>query len=209
MIISLLFLIISVVLGSIIIWCWSEQPFAGPLLGALIATGVTLSANHYFKSQDSKRSKSNFVASLIAEISALHNIIERHKEQYVASGGELVNYHIAEDYFTVFSENASKIGMLPKDISAKVVNAYIETKVFFDTVRAYSNESREILNIDGLLVRMRGAGIENSKDYQGVFTDFCRRHEDAIAKSGEIMNDYLPKILNELKITKEELIKLK
>lgn len=209
MIASFLIIFISMVIGSMIIWLWGTQSFVGPIIGAILATGVTLSVNNYFKSQDAKKEKSNFLAAIIAEITALHALIESRKDQYAKNNYEFIDFYITEDYFTVFTGNANKLGALPKKIAARVIRVYMETKGLFDTVRAYSCESRDIINIDSVLFRMRAAGLQQTPDYNGLYEDFCRRHKNATTISREIMENYIPAILKELVDVKAELTKLK
>lgn len=209
MIWSFIILAIAVVLGSLVIYLWEAKAFAGPLLGAIVATGVTLSVNHYFKSQDAKKSKSDFIAALIAEITALSDLIISNKEQYEKNNGTLINFHITEDYFAVFSENANKLGMLPEKEAAQVIRTYMETKGLFDTVRSYSRDSREILNIDRILVRLQAAGMQQTPEYTGLYADFNQQVGISSTCSDEIMKESIPRTLQLLNDVKTKLIKLK
>lgn len=99
------------------------------LFGAFLATGGGFLLAQFARYQERKSLR----AALASEIRAILSIVERRHyiaglERFIASidaqRNNLAQIRIARDYDVVFRSNCDKIGFLPADLAARVVQFY-------------------------------------------------------------------------------------
>lgn len=186
---------------AIIVMCfYGIYYFSGPLVGAMIATGTTISFNRYFNEKEKRVNIRLLVDVLIAELTVLDEVIKDRKKQFVQqmemAGESLYYFNIVEDYFTIFSQNAGKLGLLSPALSAEVIRVYIETKGLFDSIRAFSDQTKELILTGQRLFQMNASGMGATKEYAGIHTKYEQQLAQHKINSHSLSNEYTPKILN-------------
>ena len=143
-------LVVGVIVSVVLAFFLHANQFLGPIIGAIIGATIAVANTNYQKYTETKSLRS----SLIAEISQLVKLIKREKKQFEKSGEENVVFSASEDYFTAYTQNAGKIGMLGPNQAQSVIIAYMETKRLFDAVKLYSTLSKELTERRELIQKM-------------------------------------------------------
>lgn len=173
-------LLITAIIAIAIIFYFGHILILGPIVGAIIAAGTTLSITFALNTIEKKNSKKRLVHALIAELSALKVILQSRiaqGEELLRKDDPIMTVNISEDYFTVFSNNADKLGLLNN--SAKVIKTYIELKGLFDNARWISEQNRRTSLIFQELIKLKLSGRDNTAEYFGLSSQFQMRKEHA------------------------------
>lgn len=144
-------LVVGVIVSVVLAFYLPTSQFLGPIIGAIIGATIAVANTNYQKYTETKSLRS----SLIAEISQLIKLIKREKKRFENAGEENHIFSISEDYFTAYTQNAGKIGMLGTGQAQSVIVAYMETKRLFDAVKLYSTLSKELTERRELIQKMK------------------------------------------------------
>lgn len=129
---------------------WNEG-FVGAVIGAVIGGGasllgtwLTLSSQRTQAADDSRSLVRATLQAIHVEVRTVHRLYELTmtvRIEQLPEGQPLqIHYPIAEDYFTVFRENADHIGHVPDvELRTAIIECYALTKSLIDTYR-FNNE---------------------------------------------------------------------
>jgi len=164
----LLLLLLAVTILISISSTWGYISWVSSL--ANTSTGVCLTfAITYWQSKVKTDSERRQLAdALIAELRTLKELITKTISQIENIDTSLVVITITEDYFTVFNQSASKLGLLAPDTSTTVIEAYMKIKGLFDTARQISKHcdtATSLVNQETLSIFL-GKSNNNQRVYQ-------------------------------------------
>jgi hypothetical protein len=89
---------------------------------------------------------------------------------------------IEEDYFTVFSQNAGKLGILPRRTSKQIIRAYMDVKGLFDSARLVYDVNSDIAN----------------KRYAQSTPEYLEKQDSAQKLLDEFLNKQVPDVVDKL-----------
>lgn len=125
---------------------WNEG-FVGAIIGAVIGGGasllgtwLTLRSQRLQAADDARSLIKATLQAIHVEVRTVHRLYELTmtvRIEQLAEGQPLqIHYPIAEDYFTVFRENANHIGHVPDvELRSAIIECYALTKSLIDTYR--------------------------------------------------------------------------
>lgn len=205
--------VISALIAYIIILLGGNRAFVGPLTGAVIATGITLSFNSYLRSEEKEASRRTLVNTLIAELTIFHYSINLRIKAFKESNNPLGYVYIIEDYFTIFTQNANKLGLLPEDVATEVIKVYFSIKGLFDTIRGNSEENKQIQTMTNYLRKMQATLSEDellaSSEFRGISAQYEIDTEKAEQHFNILINNHSPIILKDIELLIDKLSALK
>ena len=119
-----------------------QQLWWVPLLSALIGGALAIGGNLAIEARRAKVERRNLALALKGELTAIIRIVSarkyvKHLEEVVAlldvgNSVEMPPLHISRNYFRIYEENASKIGVLPPDIAEKIITTYTYANSFIE-----------------------------------------------------------------------------
>jgi hypothetical protein len=127
-----------------------NSPAMGPISGAIIASAIAIGNSEYSKKKEMNAQQKALCISLVAELSQIKDAIVYQQEKLFSlrNKGEILYFvEIAEDYFTVFSQSAGNLGLFPLCTAEQIIKAYSKAKIAFDSIRLYSRQSRELVDV--------------------------------------------------------------
>lgn len=122
--------------------------FFSALAGALIGGLATFAATWWQHFLENKRKKSDSNNAINATLQAIRAELDSLRKRYMETIGSqlessnddapfLFYYYATEDYFTIYSQNASAIGQIENDgLGVKIVAVYIQIKSLLDTYKS-------------------------------------------------------------------------
>lgn len=191
--------LIGILFVCTILYFFADKPFSGPLSGAIIGATIAVFSNQHFKEIESKAQKKALCGALQAELTEIRNVAESRLQMMLALQGQnntyALNIHISEDYFTVFTQNAGRLGLLKPSTSQIVIKSYIEAKGLFDTARMYSRYSDELVPIRRKMQELEVSGPMLGPDYSIVKTELDQRLSSLKDLSEKITQQYVPMVV--------------
>jgi len=176
--------------------------FVGPLTGAVIATGITMSFNCYLRAEEKKASRKTLINTLIADLNVFRYFIKLRVKAFEEANNPLGYVYLIDDYFIVFEQNANKIGSLPKDIATEILNVYFSIKGLFDTIRGNSEENKQIQLQTKYLTKMQMTlspdELLASHEFQAAFNQYKIDTEAAEKNYDILIKDHCPKALKKI-----------
>ena len=203
------FVLLVVSIAFLIIKLCSNYGFAGPIAGAIIATGISVAFNWYSREKEKQNDKRALADALIAELTVMRAVIEDRRQQFIEQAESLYYFNIVEDYLTIFSHYAGKLGLFSQGVSADVIRVYIEIKGLIDSVRGFAEQTKAMTPIRESLYQMAATNMLETTEYKGIQA----QHEQQLAHykiTGKWLSEqYVPQILKEIDQLLETLNSLK
>jgi len=136
------------------------------------------------------RESKGVARALRAEIASLLEIVKHRKyvqhldeiiarlssERYVPTVDDLFGFAVSEDYFTVFSSTAPKIGLLG-DAADRIVRVYTTVKALLEDVKFLWEAKRSLASTPG-----RAALLDLTLDVRRLFTSALQEADQAMQK---------------------------
>jgi len=117
---------------------WGYIAWVSSFTIAIFTVFSTLIITNWQNQVKSKKDKDYLISALVVELQVLNDILIREKKERKLINKPLIFQEITEDYFTVFSQNADKLGCLPRAVADKIIHTYMEIRGLFDTIRCIS-----------------------------------------------------------------------
>ena len=185
----------SIIGTAIFLKLFGEFSYSGPVASAIIASAIAVGNARYNKNIEKRAAKIALSKSLLAELKQIKKLIESRTKEIESLQSKEFFIRISDDYFTVFSQNAGNIGLINEDVAKIVIEAYMETKGLFDSVRMHSDLCVELAQKKIVLQRMI---MQNKSDTEG-FAAF--ELEAQLREAGvnqyydKVVMDIIPKVI--------------
>ncbi len=158
------------------------------LTGSFLATKMQIDSQ--VKTDDLKKNdeKRRLALALLAEVHVLEQFISKRTNELQEQNkkGKILSMHLSEEYFKIYDNNTSHIGLFSEECSNHLVSTYMQIKSLYDNTRTLSIIAEETTKLKKSFGEVPTESIK--RRYDDKLTDYRNFVEKLVDHSANVLN---------------------